>query len=529
VVIDPNSQTTVYAESADGVGAVSALDSIDSVTHELRAKLGEALKAIENDSEPLPKVTSANLQALRAYALADNAYADGETAAARRLFDEALRLDPDFALALIGLARVDYRDDRFEAAADKVRRALQLRDRLTTRDELYVDAWSASFGPAEPALEKWALLTAMYPDFHDARYNLALYQWLWVSRAKECVATISPADVGQYASRDDAVYLKATCLLGMNKVEEALTEFSRASALGVKGAGFAHASAFAANRDHVAAWARLSEARENLSSSTPRDFASMAAAFQLDQGKVAEAMLPLQAEIENLPAEQLGNAIVLTTQRSLVSAIDGWQGTEERQLHDAVRHLVASLPADSVAERQPARFALAVLGLVAARHASWTIAHEALAAADDETRLAGFPLHRAIVDCLRAEILAGNGDLAGAFKIVAQFEDPPLLLQQTETRIRVLLTARDYQAAADHAVALEGSRGRAFAEWGLREILRPLNVASVAMASLYLAEAQVGLGDEALGRASLDRFREHWPEVSAQPEMADRITQIFPE
>ncbi|MGH8076671.1 MAG: putative peptide modification system cyclase, partial [Lysobacter sp.] len=81
-VIDPHSQTTVYAEYADGTGAVSALDSIDSVTARLRVQLGEAIKSIEKDFEPLPAMTTRNLDALRAYAL-------GQKASARGRFEEA--------------------------------------------------------------------------------------------------------------------------------------------------------------------------------------------------------------------------------------------------------------------------------------------------------------------------------------------------------------------------------------------------------------------------------------------------------
>ena len=81
-VIDPHTQTTVYAESADGSGAASTLDSIDTVTAALRGKLGEALESVEKDSAPLPQVATGNLDALRAYALGQKAY--GETDTPRR-------------------------------------------------------------------------------------------------------------------------------------------------------------------------------------------------------------------------------------------------------------------------------------------------------------------------------------------------------------------------------------------------------------------------------------------------------------
>src|SRR6478736_2415160 len=93
-VIDPHTQTTVYAESADGVGAGSALGSIDHVTAALRGKLGEALDSIEKTSAPLPQVSTSNLDALRAYALGQRAYAHAHMEDALRFYQQATQIDP---------------------------------------------------------------------------------------------------------------------------------------------------------------------------------------------------------------------------------------------------------------------------------------------------------------------------------------------------------------------------------------------------------------------------------------------------
>src|SRR5690606_9388864 len=76
-VIDPHTQTTVYAASADGSGAASTLASIDQVTGELRGKLGEALESIQRNSVSLPNVTTSNLDALKAYAVAETLIDEG--------------------------------------------------------------------------------------------------------------------------------------------------------------------------------------------------------------------------------------------------------------------------------------------------------------------------------------------------------------------------------------------------------------------------------------------------------------------
>ena len=104
-VIDPHTQTTVYAESADGVGVGSALDSIDKVTAILRGKLGEALASVEKDSAPLPQVTTRNLDALRAYALGQKAYRQGPSIRSQAAStSEPWRWMPVSRLAYMGIA-----------------------------------------------------------------------------------------------------------------------------------------------------------------------------------------------------------------------------------------------------------------------------------------------------------------------------------------------------------------------------------------------------------------------------------------
>ena len=68
-VVDPNTQTTVYAESADGRGVDSVLASLDKVAGDLRGSLGESIASIGATDKPLAQATTPNLDALRAYSL----------------------------------------------------------------------------------------------------------------------------------------------------------------------------------------------------------------------------------------------------------------------------------------------------------------------------------------------------------------------------------------------------------------------------------------------------------------------------
>src|SRR5690606_19093635 len=76
-VVDPQTQTTVYSETADGIGKESILPSLDIINSRLRVRLGEALATVSNESRPLEKVATANLDALRSYSLALKAHDAG--------------------------------------------------------------------------------------------------------------------------------------------------------------------------------------------------------------------------------------------------------------------------------------------------------------------------------------------------------------------------------------------------------------------------------------------------------------------
>src|SRR6185437_10968374 len=162
-VVDPNTQTTVYSVSADGNGAQSVLPSLDNVSKQLRGKLGEALAMVSKNSQPLEKVATSNLDALRAYSLGEHEYSQGKPKAAIPFFQQALKLDPSFALAHVVLGRTYFQIDEPQLALGEIKAAESLRNRLSDRDALYADAWQANFGPQRQALEKWKLLASMYP------------------------------------------------------------------------------------------------------------------------------------------------------------------------------------------------------------------------------------------------------------------------------------------------------------------------------------------------------------------------------
>lgn len=175
-VIDPKTQATVYSALADGRGAASVLSSVDSITQDLREDLGESLSAIEKTSQPLPQVSTANLDALRLYALAQEAMGRAQFDEAGALFDRALTLDPSFALAYIGQVRVKVATVDAPAAKQFLAQALRYRARLPYREATYLDAWSSEFSANGDASEGWRTLARLYPDYYAGHANYAFTQ-----------------------------------------------------------------------------------------------------------------------------------------------------------------------------------------------------------------------------------------------------------------------------------------------------------------------------------------------------------------
>ena len=71
-----------------------------SVTMRFRARAGESLASVEKYSTPLEEATTPSLEALKAYSSASRLFMSaGGAAPAQPLFERAVAIDPEFAIA----------------------------------------------------------------------------------------------------------------------------------------------------------------------------------------------------------------------------------------------------------------------------------------------------------------------------------------------------------------------------------------------------------------------------------------------
>ena len=227
-VIDPHTQTTVYAVSADGRGVESALGSIDTVTDQLREKLGEAMQNVQKTSVPLPNVATPSLDALKAFAVARNVVnttADREQALG--LYRRALQLDPQFALAHADMARVHASLGEVALAAAEWRKALQFPQRLSPQERQWIELMLLQHDAVDAYFRKANEYVALYPDDF---------------RSAEAMAR--RADKPQNDGLGRVRYMLGVYLLGQDKVQDALLQFRKARESGFVGAGELYARAY---------------------------------------------------------------------------------------------------------------------------------------------------------------------------------------------------------------------------------------------------------------------------------------------
>lgn len=251
-VVDPRTQTTVYAVSADGKGIESALGSIDEVTDELREKLGEALQNVEKTSVPLPNVATPSLDALKAFAVARNVVnTTRDREQALGLYRRALQLDPQFALAYADMADLYSSLDDVAKAAEARRKALAIPQRLSLQERARIELLLIQHSPPAAYLRQAEQYLALYPDDYRLLGRLGTNQWHQLNDFKRMEATIRRAMKPQAENLEARRYSLATALLGQERYQEALVEFQRSRANGFTGFGVMHARAHDARGQHA--------------------------------------------------------------------------------------------------------------------------------------------------------------------------------------------------------------------------------------------------------------------------------------
>lgn len=532
-VIDPHTQTTVYAVSADGKGIGSALDSIDDVTEGLRAKLGEALESVQKTSVPLPSVSTPNLDALKAFALGRSNYLKSEPKQALAYYQRAYQLDPGFALAHLeaGNTHAAKLGD-FPGAQQEFEAANRLRARLSPREALLLDATLARLGPPGPAMQRWQQLVELYPDQLRARAMLGQLELFDANRADLALANARAASAPQYEGRATALYLQGAALLALGRDAEAIKQFDAARQAGHAGAVYFHAYAYASRRD----WAnvqRVVALRKPTGTPTGElEVAREAALLALDKGQWEEALRLSRDALQ--VAETLDAVYTAPENRIRLYEVEWLAGMRSpAQMADvlgaAIRDVGQPLPEDDQIALAYQAHRLQTLAYLAARNGTATALRDAIARVDAWKQHANYPLIVQMQSVLRAELSRLQGRPEEAVRqLAALAERPDALVSVHSALLRALLAAGDDDGVVAQANWLASHRGKAYMDMGMAGHVQPFSVADTTLAHLDAAEAWMRLRQPANAAKERDAFLRAWPQAQLPLSIKNRLARVTP-
>jgi len=176
------SLNAVNCQSGDSLGTELAeadsrehvLQALGEAATKMRARLGESLASIHKYDAPVVQATTASLEALQAYSLAMKKLSTEGEAASVPSMTRATELDSNFALAYANLGNVYANLNQATRGMEPIRRAYELRGRVSERERLYIDTcyYSRVTGEIEKATQVCELWKQTYPR------DVTPYLWL---------------------------------------------------------------------------------------------------------------------------------------------------------------------------------------------------------------------------------------------------------------------------------------------------------------------------------------------------------------
>ena len=156
----------VLAEAQEqAAGKEAVLKALDAAAVSLRGKLGESLSSVQKYATPVEEATTPSLEALKAYSLGvKTAYAKGDTPALP-FFKRAVELDPNFAMPYVGMSMNFFDLNEVGRAADNIRKAYELRERVSERERFTIEGnyYMFATGELEKAAQTFELWQQTYP------------------------------------------------------------------------------------------------------------------------------------------------------------------------------------------------------------------------------------------------------------------------------------------------------------------------------------------------------------------------------
>ena len=495
---DCNTGDVLAVAQEQAAGKESVLKALDKAAVSLRAKLGESLSSVQKYATPVEEATTPSLEALKSYSLGRKMQAAKGDVPALPFYKRAVELDPNFAAAYRSMSVVYGNLNELGRAAENSHRAYELREKVSERERLAIEAiyYTYTTGELEKAAQAYELWQQTYPRDYLPYTNLGdiygtLGNWERALQEASGALRLEPNDENNYLNLGND-------FANLNRLDEAETVYRQAEEHKLEG------EFLLTNRYQLAF--------------LKGDAAQLAQLLAAAMGKpgAEELMLAYQADTEAWYGK-LKKARELTLQ-AMESAQhdDAKEAAAMYQAAAALREVESGNRTQALADATaavklaPNRDVKAMAGLAMAR-AGDTAGSEKLAAELDKT----FPLDTLVqrywLPGIQAAVALQRKDPKRAIEILratatielGQPTQVVVFLCPVYLRGEAYLMLRDGPAAAAEFQKFIDHRGEVVNfQWGV-------------LARLGLARAYAAQGDKARARTAYQEFLTIWKDADA--------------
>jgi eukaryotic-like serine/threonine-protein kinase len=150
------------------------LNALGTAATAMRSKLGESLNSIQRLNRPLEQATTPSLEALQSYTAGYSELSQGQFLAAVPLFERAIAVDPNFAMAYYFLGTAFDNAGDIERSREYTQKAFGLIDRVSEfeRDLIMANYYSYD-GQTDKAIDAYRLGIQNYPRYWGFHNNLS--------------------------------------------------------------------------------------------------------------------------------------------------------------------------------------------------------------------------------------------------------------------------------------------------------------------------------------------------------------------
>jgi eukaryotic-like serine/threonine-protein kinase len=167
---------TLASSEAEASDKNHVLDALGKAASQMRGKLGESLSTVQKFEKPLREATTSSLEALQAYSRGRQMIGANDFAGAIPVFQRAIQLDPNFAMAyaMLGTSYANIAEPGL--AAQAARKAYELKDRVSEVEKFYIESHydEMATGDLDKARQTFKLLAQNYPREETAPTNLGV-------------------------------------------------------------------------------------------------------------------------------------------------------------------------------------------------------------------------------------------------------------------------------------------------------------------------------------------------------------------